>query len=231
MTKRFHSLLWLCMLSVAVLVSACGDDAQRKAFIEFLQNKTTSQLNRVAVPSDQVRESFGDYAQQYDLIIDFHRTLNDQVKAPLKSLGTDFAAAMNFSTGIAERRAKLVQLNTAFGEMNTMVERALKEAEDKLTAFKQPDDVKAAYTPVFDLHVRKPARTFSELVPLFSELITKATEMLDFVEANPDKISTKGGRLEVKDQSTLNRLTAFQKELAAINKKVQAVISQYRQGN
>jgi hypothetical protein len=231
MTKRFHSLLWLCMLGVAVLVSACGDAAQRKAFVEFLQSKATSQPNHIAVPNATMRESFGDYAQHYDLIINFHHTLNDKAETSLKSLSKDFSAAMNFSTSIAERRTIIAKLNTAFGEMNTTVGGALKEAEDKLASFNQPDDVKAAYTPVFDLHVRKPAKAFSELVPLLTELTSKSTEMLDFVEANQGKITTKGGRLQVTDQATLNRLNAFQKDLASIGQKVQTLISQYKRGS
>jgi hypothetical protein len=213
-------------LAMAAMMSAgCGGDAaERGAFIEFLQRESAGRGRQVTVPSPSMRESFGNYAAQYDIIVNFHRTMNEKAKVVLD---TNFSAILNPGTSIAERRKLISRFDTVLADMGKDVENALATAEAELAAFDQPDDVKAAYLPLFDHHVRASANAYLELVPLFGEFLKKTSGMFDFVEANQGKISIGNRGFQVTDRATLDKLNAFQTDIADTTRRIQAIIASH----
>ncbi|MDR2689365.1 MAG: DUF3053 domain-containing protein [Azoarcus sp.] len=228
MNKWFLSLRWLWMLGVVVLIAACGnEEAQRQAFIEFLQKSVIEkQGGFITVLTQEQREHFGDYASHYDIIVDFNRSMGEVVK-PLNGIAREMTSTMKQNVDAEARKALMVKLNDQFQQINKKLDEELSRAETRLADLNQPDDLKAVYTQAFERTVRTPGRISREMVSLTAEMVTKANEVFDFIANNPDKIEIKGGRMIAKDRAVLTKLNAFQADLLAIVQKLQELKAQY----
>jgi hypothetical protein len=229
MNKCFLSLRWLWMLGVVMLVAACGnEEAQRQAFIEFLQkNVIDRKSNNIMVPTQKQREQFGDYASHYDIIVDFNKSVGEVAGKQLDGMVRDLMAAMKQNVDAEARKALMSKFDELFQQINKKIDDELSRAEERLADLDQPDDLKAVYIQAFERTVRTPGRIIREMVSLTTEMAAKGNEMFDFITSNPDKIEIKGNRMIAKDQAALTKLNAFQNELLEIVKKLQELKSQY----
>jgi hypothetical protein len=114
------------------------------------------------------------------------------------------------------------KLNTLLQQIDKDLDDELSRAEAKLAGFSQPDDLKAVYIQAFERNVRKPGRIFKGLVPLFSELNAKLSEIHGFITSNPNLFEIRGNQILAKDQATLAKLNAYQAELMVILQKLNA---------
>jgi hypothetical protein len=226
--KCLLSLYWLWMLGVVMLIAGCGnEEAQRQAFIEFLQKSVIEKKgNAITVLTQEQRERFGDYALHYDIVVDFNKAISEFVK-PMDGIVREMTTAMKQDADAEARKALMVKFDDLFQQINKKFDGELIRAETRLAALDQPDDLKVVYTQAFERTVRVPGRIFREMASLMAEMVAKGNEMFDFITNNPDKIEIRDGRMTVKDQVVLSRLNAFQAELLVIVQKHQKLKTQY----
>ena len=82
------------LVTLALGLAGCfgQEPAQRKAFIEFLQNRIINKPGlHIPIMSDQDVANFGPYADQYRIMNGFHHRLN-------AAISTDFARAMQIGS-------------------------------------------------------------------------------------------------------------------------------------
>ena len=230
MNKRFHSLLGLWVVGIALVVSGCGNEAkQRQNFIDFLQKDVIEKKGvAYAIPSKDLRESFGDYARQYDVIIDFHRGMNERTGKSLGKISGEFSSVMKRNTDIGERKKVLADLRNAVVEVEKNLDEELASAEAKVAGFNQPDDLKAVYDLAFDKKVRAHAKGVKALMPGLSGMLDNISELFEFMDANQDKIRIQGRVVRTNDQTTS---TQFNKLTAKLNARAQDFQKQYRDFN
>ncbi|MDR0703145.1 MAG: DUF3053 domain-containing protein [Azoarcus sp.] len=228
MKKHFHS--FLVMLGVILLLAGCGRELQqRHAFVGFLQKEVIPRNSGLIIPTKTMRKKFGDYAAQYDAIVDFNSAIHEKVGRPLDKLQRDFAEAMKPEAGVNERKAATVKYMDSLAEIEETLDMELTRAEQRIAAFQQPAELQAVFRQAIDKHVRLPARTLKLMIPATNEMLKKNLDLLDFVVANKGKILIKDGMIQVKDPTTLAKLNRMQADIAKTAQAIQAQHTDYMQ--
>jgi len=227
MNKRFHSLLVLWMLGVAILLAGCGRELQqRQAFTIFLQKEVIPRNSSIIVPTKAMRKKFGEYAKHYDVIVDYNKAVTEKVRRPLDKLQGNFSDAMKPEAGVKERRDATVKYLEALKQFEQALDQELAVAEGKISVLKQPDEVDQVFMQAVEKHVRVPAKTLKAMIPATKEMLEKNLEMLDFILAHKSKVEIRDGMIQVRDRSTLAQLSQMQADIA---KKAQDLQKRYKE--
>ncbi|MDR1063217.1 MAG: DUF3053 family protein [Azoarcus sp.] len=230
MKKHFHSFLLLWMVGIVLLLTGCGRELQqRHAFVGFLQKEVIPRNSGLIIPTKAMRKKFGEYAAQYDVIVDFNNAMHEKVGRPLDKLQRGFAEAMKPEAGVNERKAATVEYMKTLAEIEKALDAELMRTEQRIAVFQQPAELQAVFTQAVDKHVRLPAQTLKLMIPATNEMLKKNLALLDFVVANKGKILIKDGMIQVKDQSTLAQLNRMQADIAKTAQTIQTQHTEFTQ--
>ena len=205
------------LVTLALGLAGCfgQEPAQRKAFIEFLQNRIINKPGlHIPIMSDQDVANFGPYADQYRIMNGFHHRLN-------AAISTDFARAMQIGSPrsldeLVQHRAMLPIVRQGMTKMKTEIDKALAEADAAHMALKQPPDLKAVYDEAYDHMVTKPANVFREIIPIMESGLPVIEKIAAFLDEHRSAIEYRGGMPFTRDASLRPQLDALMQEGAKV---------------
>ena len=200
MTGRILSRLGISAVLIAIALIGCGDNepTQRKAFIEFLQNRIVAKPG-IHVPKLSAEESsaFGDYAKHYAVIAEFNTGLDQQVSKPLQQ-AVEAGAPRSLEEAVG-RRKDIATILGGMAAIRAALDRQLAIADAAHAALKQPDDLKPVYDAAYDRDVTQPAKAFAEIFPDAAGAMKDFLEFADFVEQHHGAIRIQGSQIQVTD--------------------------------
>jgi hypothetical protein len=201
------------LVGFALLLAGCfgEEEAQRKAFIEFLQTRIIDKPGlHIPIMSDQDVANFGPYADQYRIMNGFHHRLDAAV-------AKDFARAMQIGSprsveDLVQHRAMLPVVTRGMAKMKTAIDKALADADAAHAALRQPSDLKAIYDKAYEHMVTKPANVFRELIPIMMSGLPVIEKLAAFLDEHRNAIEYRGGMPYVRDAALRPQLAVLMQE-------------------
>ncbi|WP_376095046.1 DUF3053 family protein [Roseomonas sp. CCTCC AB2023176] len=215
-TRRRTLLAALPLLAAPPLLTACenAEAPQRRALIAFLTTRAAAGGGlRLPVPTAEERTAFGPYAAHWDVIRDFHAAMDARVAGPYRTVAGATAPTTLQDIVPVAKRDELARAREAIGRIRTALAEEFAKTEAARNALRQPDDLRAAYDPVFDRLVRTPARIFGTAFPLMEEALAATERLGELIAANLVRLRVSGNNLEVRDASLRARLDAQMNEV------------------
>ena len=198
------------------LLVGCGgnEGQQRAAFVQFLQTRILEKPG-IHVPklTDEERTQFGPYADDYAIITDFNKAMDESVSPKLSAAMQ--AGAIRSLSDVVSRRGDLQNARAGITEMGSALSGALSQADAARAKLDRPPDVKSAYDKVYDRLVTQPAAAFRDIVPVMDKVLGEAIELGSYIEEHRGSVRLSGPMIETSNP-------AIQ---AAINEKLQSLQS------
>jgi hypothetical protein len=150
---------------LVIALAACGDQeqAQRKAFIGFLEDINSRQGVHVLKPSAKDETDFGPYLQHYVIILDYNGAMaaaSDDFAAQIRKLGVGPTSTARTLEQMAAAPQDLTVAKDEVQKVAQAAEARLAEVNARRNALHQPDDLKAVYDKTFDRLITAPTAAF-----------------------------------------------------------------------
>ena len=209
----------LCAAPTLLLTGCFSEPKERKAFIEFLDKEVLSARGMsYPVPNEGKRQTFGDYAKHYDVVVQF---IEKMEALPLAKQIQD----VGMTTSLAQLKARREQITAISNGIPQALQdiRTLVATADKAKAeLKQPEDLKPVYDKVYAKYVTRHSELMLGILPALQNIFTASLELLALADQHPKEITTVGGMTQVSSQRLLNQVNAISakmvKEVEALNK-------------
>ena len=216
--RRPFALAGLALL--ALLLGGCRDEpAERKAFIGFLQTRIIDKTGlHVPHPTPEEDRSFGEYAKQYAIILDFNDGLDKSVAKPMTEAIN--RGAIHSLDEVVTRHADFVAARDGIAKLRGAIDQQRATADAAHAALKQPDDLKAVYDKAYERDVTIPAKAFADIFPDLSQALTAIVDLGDFLIAHKDKVTITGATLQTSDPALQPQLSALVAALTAKNEAI-----------
>ena len=223
-----QALRMLCLALLVLSLSFAGgckkeDQAQRKAFIEFLEKEAMAAPGVDSVRmSDEVRKKVGKYGSHFDLITAYAKELSD-VNTRLAGEKARIAApGAILMDRLGSEGARIEQLVAALSRSAQHVDALKAKADAAKAALKQSEDVQAAFDKVYARDISGYAAASQELYAVQKDFYAEASRMGAFIERHKDKIQFKNKTVVIDEQALLQEYNALQKSLWEKAQKMQA---------
>ena len=225
---RKWALAWVFLF--VGLTAGCDDEAaQRKAFVDYLQARIIDKPGlHVPRPTEAEAKSFGPYARNYQIILDFNEGLSRSVVQPMQAAMQ--RGAMRSLDDVVNRGADVVAVRESFKQLHDALLKALATADAAHAALKQPNDLKAVFDTAYDRTVTIPAKTFDEIFPAMDQALGNILAMSDFLGQHKGQVHMNGSMLDISDpalrpqlQKILDAITQSQQAIAHAQQKINAV--------
>ncbi len=180
-------LAWLCGLCLVVLCVAGwseGDQHAASVLADFLSRFVLAQKDssQLLVPTEAQRGSFGRFATDYDIILDFARAgPTDETSQPEAVLAQLSTRTLD---GIQNIRTLLTKAQEIEHVQRAVVTKALAQAEERHLHLDQPSELRVVFEQVYDQEVVKPAQVFKELDTALADCFNAGFALSDFVREN-----------------------------------------------
>jgi hypothetical protein len=169
------------ILALTVLTGCDDEPAERRAFVDFLQVHIVSRPGvHLMLMNPETAKSFGRYASQYQIILDFNSNLD--------LAGLERAARLKNEVGdlgdLAAHRSELKSLREAIPEMIATVDGKLATANAARAALQQPPDLKEVYDKAFDRLVTRPGDLLAQMLRQLDKSLDAIISLADYVAEN-----------------------------------------------
>jgi hypothetical protein len=223
----------LALAAAAMLaLTSCGggDTTERKAFISFLQTRIVDKpgLHVPQLTKDE-RASFGDYADQYAIITDFNKTMDESISPKLTAAMS--AGAITSLEDVVAHRPQLQAARTAMQAMAGALGDDLARADAAHGKLDQPAELKAVYDKAYYRSVTLPAVTFKSVVPVADKVLGQAIELGNYIDAHRAAVQLSGSLIQTNDpaiqaaiNARLQALQASQQAVQSAQQKMQSVV-------
>ena len=229
--RRANLALTWAVVAALFLASCGGNDGQeRAAFTTFLQTRILDKPG-IHVPqlTDDERGRFGSYADQYAIITDFNKAMDQSVSPKLNA-----AMRAGSISSIGDLMTRLAQLREAKVGINAM-DAALREnvarADAARAKLDQPADLKPVYDKTFDRLVTQPAVAFQSIVPVMNKVLDQAIDLSSYLEKHRASVRVSGPLIETADPAVqavingkLQTLQANQQAVQAAQERLRSVV-------
>lgn len=219
-------LVWI-VIATLFLAGCGGNEAQRTAFVNFLQTRVLDKPG-IHVPqlSDEERSQFGSYADQYAIITDFNKAMNESVSPKLSAAVR--SGAITSLEDVVTQRARLETAKTGINEMNSALTEALARADAAHAKLDQPADLKGVYDKSYDRLVTQPAAAFKDIVPVMNKVLDQAIDLGRYIEEHRSSVRLSGPMIETSDPAVRSAINEKLQALQANQQAVQAAQTRMR---
>lgn len=202
-------------LVVVFQLTGCGDKEpdQRKAFIDFLQNTVMRSGEHLPSLSEDQKQKFGHYVNDYAIIYGFSQQVNRAVDSGMKPV-VDELSAIRVPQDYLSRRDALRQANGSLGVLTQQIQSAKMQADSNKAALKQPEDLKTVYDNVYNKVVAQPAGTLQGILPALQTLSQSAIQTGDFLQQQGDQVAFNGPQIQFPTQQQATQYNALMKTLS-----------------
>jgi hypothetical protein len=210
------------VLGLALLaLSGCGpsEEQQAKALADFIDQHTLQRQGiHLALPSKEERETFGRFAQDYEILTNFQIDTN----ASSKELWTRLRGVPQMmSAGDPTKfRPEIATARESMIKMNQIVDDAVSHAQDARAALKQPEVLKTRFDQAFERVVFTQQKVMHDILPAMLDGFDAELAVVDFIIAHKANITGSGMNLQVDKPDVRAQL---QKLLDAYNAKVPGI--------
>ncbi|MEY4474656.1 MAG: hypothetical protein RL248_423 [Pseudomonadota bacterium] len=226
---------WLAPLLALLVVfqlTACWDKEpeQRKAFIDYLQNTVIRSGTKLPTLSEDQKQKFGPYVNDYKILVTFSQQLAKSVDASL----TPAMAQINEIRVAQDYLTKRDALLQSAGALNLLVQQlhtAKAQATNAVAALKQPDDLKAVFNKIFDNIVTQPTNVLIPMVPKIAAFVQDLAQVGDFLQQQGAQVTFNNGGVQFHTQqqaaqynTMMANLVAKYPAMMAAQKSVMSVI-------
>lgn len=216
----------------SLLLAGCGggETTQRTAFVDFLKMRVLDKPG-IHVPrlTDTERSSFGQYADDYAVITDFNKTMDESVSPKLTAAVT--AGSITSLEDVVTRRTQLEAAMTGIDAMSGTLGDDVAKADAARAKLDQPAEVKAVYDKAYDRLVTQPAAAFKGIVPVMNAVLGQAIDLGKYIDAHRSAVRLSGSTVETSDpavRSAINRrlqaLQSSQQAVQAAQVRMQSVV-------
>jgi hypothetical protein len=178
----------LCL--VVLVLTGCEDEpAERRAFIDFLQEHIVSRPGvHVVLMNPELAKSFGRYASHYQVILDFNAHFD---LAPLERV-SHLKSQISDLNDLVAHRGELRTLRQSIPEMVAAVDQKIATANAARAALQQPADLKEVYDKAFDRLVTRPGTLLQKILTLLPNSLDAMLTLADYVADNAQVIKVVG---------------------------------------
>jgi len=212
---------WLAIATLFLAGCSGNEGEQRAAFTGFLQSRVLDKPG-VHVPhlTDDERDRFGAYADDYAVIADFNKAMDESVSP--KMTAAVRAGSITSIEDAVTQRARLETARTGMSEMGSALTTALAKADAAHAKLDQPADVKAVYDKAYDRLVTQPAAAFKEIVPVMDTVLGEAIDLGKYLDEHRSSVQLSGSMIQTNDPAIQ---AAVNEKLQSLQAKQQAVRS------
>ena len=201
-------------LLVVFQLTACGDKEpeQRKAFIDYLQNTVMRSGQNLPSLSEDQKQKFGNYANDYGIILSFSRQLKSSVDGglvPAVSAIGQIRAPQDYMT----QRSALQQAAGSLNLLSAQIRDSKNKADTAMAALKQPDDLKAVYGQVYANVVTEPANVLTPLVPALSSFTQDIIAVGDYLQQQGTQVAFANGGVQFPTQQQATQYNTMMSNL------------------
>jgi hypothetical protein len=204
---------WLAPVVALLMVfqlTACGDKEpeQRKAFIDYLQNTVMRSGQNLPTLSEDQRQKFGKYADDYTIILTFSRQMKQSVNNSLAP-AVNTLAQIRVPQDYLQQKAAVQQAAGTLNTLTQQIQTAKATADTAQAALKQPDDLKAVYNQVYAQDVTQPANALLPVVPALSSLTQDIIAVGDFLGQQGNQVAFANGSVQFPSQQQVTQYNAM----------------------
>lgn len=203
-TSRVWTRLMVPFMALIVVfqLTGCGDKEpdQRKAFIDFLQNTVMRSGEHLPSLSEDQKQKFGNYVNDYAIIYGFSQQVNRAVDSGMKPVVEELSA-IRVPQDYMTRRDALRQASGSLGVLTQQIQSAKMQADTSKAALKQPEDLKTVYDNVYNKVVAQPAGTLQGILPALQTLSQTAIQAGDFLQQQGDQCRSMARRFSSRRSS------------------------------
>lgn len=202
--------------AAAALLSGCGasERSQASALERFLITRLLDRQGlAVPRPTPEERQSFGRFAADYDIILNFHEQMNQTV---IPRVGDVIRrGSFNRAQDFIDRRADIAAAQEAMRGMGGGLAGALAAARDAKAKLNQPDPLKATYDRAFDKAVSNPSDILRAVMPAADQIFAQGLAFADFLKANQADFKFDGLLVETSRADLLTEFNTRAQQLQA----------------
>ena len=199
-------------LLVVFQLTACGDKEpeQRKAFIDYLQNTVMRSGQNLPSLSEDQKQRFGNYANDYGIILSFSRQMKGAVDGSFVPVVNAIGQVRTPQDYITQRGA-LQQAASTLSLLNAQLRDS--KADTAMAALKQPDDLKAVYSQVYSTVVTQPANALTPLVPALQSFTQDIVSVGDYLQQQGTQVAFANGGVQFPTQQQATQYNTMMSNL------------------
>jgi hypothetical protein len=227
MRRPSLTLVWIVIATLFLAGCGVNDGQQRAAFISFLQTRVLDKPG-VHVPrlTDEERARFGSYADQYAIIADFNKAMDESVSP--KMTAAVRAGSITSLGDVVTQRERLQTARTGIKEMGSALTDALARADAARARLDQPDDLKGVYDKAYDRLVTQPAAAFKDIVPVMDTVLGEAIDLGRYIDEHRSSVRLSGPLIETSDPAVQTAINDKLRSLQAHQQAVQSAQARMR---
>jgi hypothetical protein len=212
-------------------LSGCGggDTAERKAFVNFLQTRIIDKPG-IHVPQLTAgeRAAFGDYADQYAIITDFHNTLNEAIVPKMNAAAE--AGQIRSLQDVLDHRQELQNARAGMQALSSALGADLARTDAAHGKLSQPAELKIVYDKAYERVVTRPAAVLKNIAPVADKVLGQAIDLGNYIEAHRSEVQVSGSMIRTSNpavqdaiNSRLQALQGSQQAAQAAQQEMQSV--------
>ncbi|WP_442678830.1 DUF3053 family protein [Sphingomonas sp. ASY06-1R] len=220
---------WAAAALLALSSCGSGDAVERKRFVDFLQTRIIDKpgIHVPQLTADE-RAAFGDYANQYAIITDFHNTLNEAIVPKMKAAAE--AGQIRSLQDVVDHREELQTARAGMRALSGALGADLARADAAHGKLSQPAELKAVYDKAYDRVVTSPAAALKNIAPVADKVLGQALDLGNYIEAHRSEVQVSGSMIRTSNpavqdaiNSRLQALQGSQQAAQAAQQEMQSV--------
>ncbi|SLM65103.1 MULTISPECIES: DUF3053 domain-containing protein [Dickeya] len=186
---RSRWLLPVIMLVTALQLSACGDKDKeaRQAFTTFLQGISQQEGRQLPALSEQQKQSFGRFTQDYAVMTSFNQQLDQALAGSLTPV-LEAMSRIRVPQDYVAQRDNLRQALGALNMLSPQVQSAKTQADTARHVLKQTEELQAIYDKVYNRAVSLPANAMVTVVPASTAFAQSVMQVGDYLQAQGSQV-------------------------------------------
>ncbi|SFN65742.1 Protein of unknown function [Izhakiella capsodis] len=215
--SRLCSALWLPLIIFfsATILTGCGDKTadQRKAFIDFLQNTVMRSGEQIPALSEDQKQKFGPYVNDYAILYGFTQQVNRAKQDSLQPIISDLSA-VRMPQDYITYRDSLRQESGSLGVLIQQLQAAKNQADNSKAGLKQPEDLKTVYDKAYTQLVTQPANQLLLVLPALQTLSQNAVLAGDLLQQQAANVTINGMSVQFTTQQQADTYNGLMKTLS-----------------